>query len=100
MIVGTFAGTMSILGYLPQIIKSQKLKSMKEFSSLLLFLFTLSSLLWMIYGFYKLDFILGGLSSITFSMGLMLIIMKIVFEKKYLKLFQKTKELKAKELYS
>jgi MtN3 and saliva related transmembrane protein len=86
-LVGIFAGTMSILDYLPQIIKSQKLKSMKEVSFLLLLLFTLSSLLWMTYGFYKADSILGGLSTITFSMGLMLIIMKFVYERKYMKYF-------------
>lgn len=86
-IVGIFAGSMSILGYLPQIIKSQKLKSMNEVSFLLLLLFTASSLLWMVYGFHKLDLILGGLSTITFSMGLLLITMKFVYAQKYLKYF-------------
>ena len=69
-VVGTFAGTLSIMGYLPQIHKSLKLKSMNEVSLVLLLLFTLSSLLWTIYGFYNSDFILGGLSTVTFSMDL------------------------------
>lgn len=86
-LVGVFAGSMSILGYLPQIIKSQKLKSMNEVSFLLLLLFTISSLLWMVYGLYKMDLILGGLSTVTFSMGLLLIIMKFVYEQKYMKYF-------------
>ncbi|HMB99749.1 MAG TPA: SemiSWEET family transporter [Flavobacteriaceae bacterium] len=97
-VVGIFAGTMSILGYLPQMVKSQKLKSMKEVSFLLLLLFTGSSLLWMIYGFYKTDLILGGLSTITFSMGLLLIIMKFVYEKKYLRYFSDQIELKGYKL--
>ena len=88
-VVGTFAGTLSIMGYLPQIQKSLKLKSMNEVSLALLLLFTLSSLLWTIYGFYNSDFILGGLSTVTFSMGLILIIMKIIFGKK-IKYFQTT----------
>lgn len=96
-VVGIFAGTLSIIGYLPQIITSQKLKSMKEVSFLLLLLFTMSSLLWMIYGFYKMDLILGGLSTITFSMGMTLIIMKFVYEKEFLKYFSGQIKLKGKE---
>ncbi len=82
-VVGTIAGSVAILGYVPQIHKSQKSKSMKEVSTLLLMLFTLSSFLWTVYGFHEGDYVLGGLSMITFSLGTALISMKIVYEKKH-----------------
>lgn len=95
--VGISAGTMSILGYMPQIIKSQKLKSMKELSFLLLLLFVSASFLWMVYGFYRTDLILGILSTITFSMGSALIVMKFSYERKFQSYYSVLVELRNKK---
>ncbi|HET6517305.1 MAG TPA: SemiSWEET family transporter [Nitrosopumilaceae archaeon] len=81
--VGLSAGVIAILGYLPQIFKSFTLKKMDEVSVWLMILFMTSSLLWTIYGFYKQDIILSGLSSVTFSLATTLIVMKMIFEKRF-----------------
>lgn len=81
-LVGITAGTIAILGYLPQIHKSHKMKEMKDLSIWLMVLFTASSLLWTVYGILKYDFVLFCLSSVTFSLSLILITMKLLYEKK------------------
>lgn len=79
--IGLSAGVVAILGYLPQIHKSFSLKKMSEVSVWLMILFMTSSLLWTVYGLYKEDIILAGLSAITFILATILIIMKIFYEK-------------------
>ena len=81
-LIGLSAGIIAILGYLPQIHKSFSLKKMNEVSVWLMILFMSSSFLWAIYGIYKEDLILAGLSTVTFTLAATLIIMKMIYEKK------------------
>ena len=81
-LIGLSAGIIAIFGYLPQIHKSFSLRKMDEVSAWLMILFMTSSFLWMIYGIYKDDMILAGLSTVTFLLAMTLIIMKMIYEKK------------------
>ena len=90
-LIGLSAGVIAILGYLPQIHKSFSLKKMDDVSVWLMILFMSSSFLWTIYGIYKEDIILAGLSSVTFTLATILIIMKMIYEKKIPNLIMKNK---------
>lgn len=81
-LVGFSAGIIAIMGYLPQIHKSFFLKKMDDVSGWLMVLFMTSAFLWTVYGLYKNDIILAGLSSVTFTLAVTLIVMKMTYEKK------------------
>ncbi len=49
-IIGTIASITSVIGFLPQIYKNHKTKSVEDLSALMLLNFLLCSLAWMVYG--------------------------------------------------
>jgi MtN3 and saliva related transmembrane protein len=49
-IIGAIASITSVIGFLPQIYKNHKTKSVEDLSALMLLNFFLCSLAWMVYG--------------------------------------------------
>lgn len=50
-IIGFIAGALTTISFLPQVIRSWKLKETRDFSFLMLILFCSGIFLWIIYGF-------------------------------------------------
>lgn len=79
-ILGLIAGALTTISFLPQVIKTWKSKSAKDFSFGMLITFTVGVFLWLVYGIGKneLPIILANL--ITFSLNLVIIGLKIRYK--------------------
>lgn len=51
-VIGTSAAVLTMLSFIPQIIKALKTKSVKDVSTVTLLQFSLGALLWIIYGIH------------------------------------------------
>jgi MtN3 and saliva related transmembrane protein len=79
-LIGYFAGTLTTVSFLPQVIRSWKTKSTHDISFAMLALFGLGMLLWATYGFWinSLPIILANV--ITFALIIVLLAMKIRYK--------------------
>ena len=79
-LVGFFAGTLTTVSFLPQVIRSWKTKSTHDISFAMLALFGLGMLLWATYGIWinSLPIILANV--ITFALIIVLLAMKIRYK--------------------
>ncbi|MBZ0092290.1 MAG: SemiSWEET transporter [Sulfuricellaceae bacterium] len=79
-LLGTSAGTLTTLAFLPQVLKTWKSKSAKDISSVMFLLFSLGVLLWLVYGFAigALPIILAN--TVTLVLALAIIVMKIRYK--------------------
>ncbi|MHB9119576.1 MAG: SemiSWEET transporter [Burkholderiales bacterium] len=79
-LLGTAAGTLTTLAFLPQVLKTWKSKSAKDISSVMFLLFSLGVLLWLVYGFAigALPIILAN--TVTLILALAIIVMKIRYK--------------------
>ena len=79
-ILGLIAGALTTVAFLPQVIKTWKSKSAKDFSFGMLITFSMGLLLWLIYGICKqeLPIILANL--VTLCLNVTIIILKMKFE--------------------
>ena len=75
-LIGLLAGTLSIIGYLPQVWKTYTTKRAKDLSMKWLVLTLTSSMLWFTYGILSNSLPLTITSALTATMNLSLIIMK------------------------
>ncbi len=64
-VVGALAATLTMFGFIPQIIKVAKNKSAKDVSIFTILQFLLGVSCWMIYGFYLKDFIIIYANAVT-----------------------------------
>lgn len=78
-VIGTIAGFVSAITFLPQVIKIWKTKSAKDLSSITLLLLFLNVSLWLVYGILVADYPIMGTNGIVLSM----IIAMIYFKWKY-----------------
>ncbi len=78
-VIGTIAGFVSAITFLPQVIKIWKTKSAKDLSSVTLLLLFLNVSLWLVYGILVEDYPIMGTNGIVLSM----IIAMIYFKWKY-----------------
>ncbi len=79
-LLGTAAGTLTTLAFLPQVLKTWKSKSAKDISSSMFLLFSLGVLLWLFYGFAigAVPIILANI--VTLALALAIIVMKIRYK--------------------
>jgi len=79
-LIGYFAGTLTTVSFLPQVIRSWKTKSTHDISFAMLALFGLGMLLWATYGIWinSLPIILANV--ITFALIIVLLAMKIRYK--------------------
>ena len=66
-IVGIAAASLTMAGFIPQIIKMWKTHSVKDVSGLTLVQFSVGSTLWLLYGIHLRDFIIIGANAISLA---------------------------------
>ena len=67
MILGIAAASLTMFGFVPQIVKMWKTHSVKDVSGLTLVQFGAGSALWMLYGMHLKDFIVIGANAISLA---------------------------------
>jgi MtN3 and saliva related transmembrane protein len=79
LVIGYIAGTLTTISFLPQVIRTWKMRETKDFSLAMLLLFATGILLWMVYGIWtgSLPVILANV--ITFLLIMILLAMKIKY---------------------
>jgi len=66
-IVGIAAASLTMFGFVPQIIKMWKTHSVKDVSGLTIVQFMVGATLWMLYGIHIQDFIIIGANAISLA---------------------------------
>jgi MtN3 and saliva related transmembrane protein len=66
-IIGLSAATLTMFGFLPQVIKIYKTKSVKDISLVALVQFTFGIALWVLYGIYLKNFIIILANAVSLS---------------------------------
>jgi MtN3 and saliva related transmembrane protein len=79
LVIGYIAGTLTTISFLPQVIRTWKMRETKDFSLAMLLLFATGILLWTVYGIWtgSLPVILANV--ITFLLIIVLLAMKIKY---------------------
>ncbi len=66
-ILGISAASLTMFGFVPQIVKMWKTHSVKDVSGLTLFQFGAGATLWMLYGIHLQDFLVIGANAVTLA---------------------------------
>jgi MtN3 and saliva related transmembrane protein len=80
-IVGVVAAILTTSSFLPQMIKAYRTKSMHDVSRYLMSMFATGTVLWMVYGIYKSDFVIVGANAIATVLNVVLLFMKFSYGK-------------------
>jgi MtN3 and saliva related transmembrane protein len=89
-IIGTIAGILVLLSFIPQIMKAYRTKKMFDLSAHLMILIASGMFLWVIYGFIRSDPVIIGTNATGFALNITLLVMKLRYDK-----MQKVRTLKA-----
>jgi len=81
-ILGTAAGILILSGWVQQIIKGYKTKSLKDVSKYLMILITVGALLWLIYGIEVQDPYIIGTNLAAIILMMIVLVMKRKYDKK------------------
>jgi MtN3 and saliva related transmembrane protein len=76
-LTGYIAGTLTTISFVPQVLRTWKLKETKDFSLAMLLLFAAGMLLWTAYGIWINSYPIIAANVITFGLVLFLLGMKI-----------------------
>jgi MtN3 and saliva related transmembrane protein len=79
VIIGYIAGTLTTISFVPQVIRTWRLREAKDFSLAMLLLFAAGILLWTLYGFWIDSLPIIGANVITFGLIIVLLWMKCKF---------------------
>ena len=79
-LIGITAAALTTSSFLPQIIKAYRTKSMGDVSLHLMSMFASGTVLWIIYGLFKSDFVIVGAISATTALNIILLYMKISYK--------------------
>lgn len=79
-IIGSIAGLLTLLCFAPQIYKTAKTKSTKDFNIWYLILLNSGLLLWVVYGLMKEDPIIYFVNLIALAMAISLLTMKACYK--------------------
>jgi MtN3 and saliva related transmembrane protein len=79
--IGTIAGILVLLSFIPQIIKAYKTKKMFDVSSYLMTLIAGGMFLWVVYGVIKSDPVIIGTNATGFALNVTLLVMKLKYDK-------------------
>jgi MtN3 and saliva related transmembrane protein len=79
--IGTIAGILVLLSFVPQIMKAYKTKKMVDVSSYLMILIASGMFLWVVYGVIRSDPVISGTNATGFALNITLLIMKLKFDK-------------------
>ena len=78
-IIGLIAGTCTTISFLPQVIKTIKIKETKDISISMYIVLATGILLWMIYGILIKDLPVILANSISFVLAIIVLILKIKY---------------------
>lgn len=81
-IIGVAAATLTTSSFLPQIIKAYRTKSMEDVSRYLMSFFATGTVLWMVYGIFKADWVIIGANATATAFNVILLYMKFAYRKK------------------
>lgn len=81
-IVGFLAAFLTMFGFLPQVIKIYRTKSVKDLSLLTILQFTLGIFLWLLYGIHLKNLVIIMANSVTFLILLAALVLFIKYNKK------------------
>ncbi|MEW6605462.1 MAG: SemiSWEET transporter [Thermoproteota archaeon] len=81
-IIGVAAATLTTSSFLPQIIKAYRTKSMEDVSRYLMSFFATGTVLWMVYGIFKADWVIIGANATATAFNMILLYMKFTYRKK------------------
>ncbi len=79
-ILGTVAGAITTLTFLPQVIKTSRERTAKDVSLMMFVIAVVNEVLWIIYGFMRNDWIIILTNAILMTMALMMIYFKFRFK--------------------
>ena len=79
-LTGYLAGTLTTISFVPQVLRTWKLRETKDFSLAMLLLFAAGMLLWTAYGIWINSFPIIAANVITFGLVLFLIVMKFRYQ--------------------
>jgi MtN3 and saliva related transmembrane protein len=79
-LTGYIAGTLTTVSFVPQVLRTWKLRETKDFSLAMLLLFAAGMLLWTAYGIWISSFPIIAANVITFGLILFLLGMKIRYQ--------------------
>lgn len=79
-IIGSIAGLLTLMCFAPQIYKTAKTRSTKDFNIWYLFLLNSGLALWFVYGILKNDPVIWVVNLIALAMALSLLVMKVRFK--------------------
>jgi MtN3 and saliva related transmembrane protein len=79
--IGTIAGILVLLSFIPQIMKAYKTKKMFDVSSYLMILIASGMFLWVVYGVIKSDLVIIGTNATGFALNVTLLVMKLKYDK-------------------
>jgi len=77
ILTGYIAGTLTTISFVPQVLRTWKLRETKDFSLAMLLLFAAGMLLWTAYGIWINSYPIIAANIITFGLVLFLLGMKI-----------------------
>ena len=81
-IVGSLAAFLTMFGFLPQVIKIYRTKSVQDLSLLAILQFMLGIFLWLIYGIHLKNFVIILANSVTFLILLVALVLFLKYSKK------------------
>jgi MtN3 and saliva related transmembrane protein len=79
--IGTVAGILVLLSFIPQILKTYKTKKMFDVSIHLMILIASGMFLWVVYGVIRSDPVIIGTNAAGFALNVTLLIMKLKYDK-------------------
>ena len=78
-VIGILAAFLTTLSFVPQIIKAHHTKRMKDVSRYLMILFTMGSILWIVYGILHKDLVIIGANVTAAIFNLILLYYSFVY---------------------
>jgi MtN3 and saliva related transmembrane protein len=80
--IGVAAAALTTSSFLPQIFKAYRTKSMEDVSRYLMSMFATGTMLWMVYGVFKGDWVIIGANATASAFNVILLYMKFAYRKK------------------
>ena len=81
-LIGSVAGTLTTLSFLPQVLKTYRSRSAKDISLVMFLLFSLGVFLWLLYGLSIQSMPIVVSNGITLVLSLSILVMKFWFGRK------------------
>jgi MtN3 and saliva related transmembrane protein len=80
--IGVAGAALTTSSFLPQIIKAYRTKSMEDVSRYLMSMFATGTVLWMVYGIFKADWVIIGANATAAAFNVILLFMKFAYKRK------------------